>query len=70
MLDFISFLADIFETALTAINNLLAGLVQFVMLIPQAITFLTSSIAYIPAEIAIFVSIALVIPVVFLILGR
>lgn len=70
MLDFLSNIADALFTVFNLLVNMIKGLIQFFMMIPQFIAYLTSVFAYVPAPLVVFLMLGVLISVVLLIVGR
>lgn len=70
MMDFLSSISDFFSAIGGIVLNLINGLVYLVTLIPQALTYITVSMGYIPAPILPFAGCIIAICVVYLIIGR
>lgn len=52
------------------IFNIIHGTVQMLLMIPQAVSFLTYSLGYLPATISVVVIALVTVNVVYLIIGR
>lgn len=52
------------------VTNIISGTVQMLLMIPQAVSFLTYSLGYIPSVIAVVVTALITVNVVYLIIGR
>lgn len=52
------------------VTNIITGTVQMLFMIPQAVSFLTYSLGYIPSVIAVVVTALITVNVVYLIIGR
>lgn len=52
------------------VTNIISGTVQMLIMIPQAVSFLTYSLGYIPSVIAVVVTALITVNVVYLIIGR
>lgn len=50
--------------------NLLSGTAQMLFMIPKAVSFLTYSLGFMPATIAVVVTALITVNVVYLIIGR
>ena len=70
MLEFFSSIADAIYTVFQLLLNMVQGLVQFFLMIPQFLTYLTAVFAYVPAPLVIFLSLGVTISVILLIVGR
>ena len=70
MLEFFSGIADAIYTVFQLLLNMVQGLVQFFLMIPQFLTYLTTVFAYVPAPLVIFLTMGVTISVILLIVGR
>ena len=70
MLEFFSSIADAIYTVFQLLLNMVQGLVQFFLMIPQFLTYLTTVFEYVPAPLVIFLSLGVTISVILLIVGR
>ncbi len=70
MLEFFSSIADAIFTVFQLLLNMVQGLVQFFLMIPQFLTYLTTVFAYVPAPLVVFLSMGVTISVILLIVGR
>lgn len=52
------------------ILNLLSGLMQMIIMIPSALTMLTSSVAYMPTILVAFAMALITVSIVYLVVGR
>lgn len=70
MMDFLTSISDFFSAIGGIILNLVNGLVYLVTLIPQAMTYITVSLGYMPAPLLAFAMAILSLCIVYLIIGR
>lgn len=59
-----------FEGIISLIGNLLNGIRQLVIMIPQALAFIGQSFGAIPSVIAVFAVAMITVSVVYLVVGR
>lgn len=52
------------------ILNILSGLMQMILMIPSALTMLTSSVAYMPTILIAFAMALITVSIVYLVVGR
>lgn len=52
------------------VTNIISGTVQMLLMIPQAVSFLTYSLGFMPSVIAVVVTALITVNVVYLIIGR
>lgn len=70
MLDFFKSIYNFLQMIIDLIGNVISGLFQFVAMIPQAFGVVTYSLAYVPAQLIVFVSAGIAICIILHILGR
>lgn len=70
MLDFLSGIADAIVTCINFLFNVISGMVQFLAMIPQFLSYATSVLAYIPSPLVVFISVGLTASVLLLVIGR
>lgn len=70
MLEFFSGIADAIYTVFQLLLNMVQGLVQFFLMIPQFLTYLTTVFAYVPSPLVVFLAMGVTISVILLIVGR
>lgn len=68
--NFGQWLSDIFTPILDFFKSTVHGLSLMVKMFPKIISLTTNSIAYLPSIFATFISISIIIYVVYLIIGR
>lgn len=61
---------DFFSGIISLIGNLLNGLRQLLIMIPQALGFLGTALGALPAQIAVFAVAMVAVSVVYLVIGR
>lgn len=59
-----------FEGIISLIANLLYGIQQLVVMIPQALAFIGSSLGSLPSVITVFAVAMITVSVVYLVIGR
>lgn len=52
------------------VTNIISGTVQMLLMIPQAVSFLSYSLGFMPSVIAVVVTALITVNVVYLIIGR
>lgn len=62
--------AEIITAVIDFVVNLIKSLIQFFMMIPTMIKYLTESIAYLPGPLLLFATMSITISVIFLTIGR
>lgn len=70
MLEFFSSIADAIFTVFKLLLNMVNGLVQFFLMLPQFLAYLTTVFSYVPAPLVVFLSLGVTISVILLIVGR
>lgn len=70
MLEFLSGIADTLTLIVELIIIVITSMVKFVMMIPQWLAFLTTSFLYIPGIILPFVMFALIVTIIFFLIGK
>ena len=70
LLEFFTSIGNAIYTVFQLLLNMVQGLVQFFLMIPQFLTYLTTVFAYVPAPLVIFRSLGVTISVILLIVGR
>lgn len=68
--DIFEWFADTLITLVVFLLNLIESLIQFLGLVPIVLTFITSSIGYLPTVVMGFASVTITIAILYLILGR
>lgn len=61
---------DIFNSVWTFIESLIKGIADLFSVIPQAVTYLTASLGYLPSSLVVFATLSITISVIYLIVGR
>lgn len=61
---------DIFNSVWTFIESLIKGIADLFSVIPQAVTYLTSALGYLPSTLVVFATLSITISVIYLIVGR
>lgn len=67
---FFETIVNFISALVSFVGNLLAGTVQMLLMIPQAVSFLTYSLGFMPSVIAVVVTALITVNVVYLIIGR
>lgn len=67
---FFEVVINFIQSVFAFVYNIIHGTVQMLLMIPQAVTFLTYSLGYIPSVIAVVVTALITVNVVYLIIGR
>ena len=70
MLDFLEQIVDVISTLIGLITNVVSALLNFVLLIPSYITFLTLSVGYLPSVFLSFILFGFFVCILLLFLGR
>lgn len=70
MLDFLNQIIDIASTLIGLIVNVVDALLNFVILLPKYITFLTLSVGYLPSVFLSFILFGFFVCILLLFLGR
>lgn len=70
MLSFFEQIWDVIQSALSLVVQLVKGLFQAFMFIPQIIASLTESIGYLPGVLAIFATLGVTFMIINYIIGR
>lgn len=70
IIDFFQWIADLFQTLFDFVINFIGSILDFFKLIPVIMTFITSSIGYLPSVVMAFAGITVAIAVLLLVLGR
>lgn len=70
MIDLLSSIVETIVSLVQFVINAINGLIQLLLLIPQAIAFITSSISMLPPFVIPFITAALYIGIVQYIVGR
>ncbi len=70
LLEFFTSIGNAIYTVFQLLLNMVQGLVQFFLMIPQFLTYLTTVFAYVPAPLVIFLTMGVTISVILLIVGR
>lgn len=70
MLDFLTSIGDSLSAFLSYCLNLVQGLIYMLTMIPKSMAVVTQSFAYLPSPLVVFAGCALVICVVFYLIGR
>lgn len=65
-----NWLVDTFSPLITFFKSVVHGLWTLIQLFPKIFTFVTQAIGYIPSIFAVFVTITVIVYVVYLIIGR
>ena len=70
MVDFFSGIADVMTTRSDLVVMVVKSIVSFISLVPSWLSFLTSSLLYLPGIILPFVMFGLILTVIFFIIGK
>ena len=70
MLEMVTSIVTFLQTVVALITNFINGLFTLLLLIPQAVAFITTSIGYLPPVLTVFAVAGVSICVVFHIIGR
>ena len=70
MLEFLSTISNAIFTLFNLLINLVNGLLQFFMMIPQFVAYLETVFAYVPSPLVVFLMMGGLISVILLIVGR
>lgn len=70
IIDFFQWIADLFQTLFDFVINFIGSILDFFKMIPVIMTFITSSIGYLPSVVMAFAGITVAIAVLLLVLGR
>ena len=70
MIEFLSTIANAIVTLFHLIINTVSGLVQFFLMLPQFMAYLSTVFAYVPAPLVVFLSMGVTISVILLIIAR
>lgn len=70
MLEMVDSIITFLQTVVSLIQNFISGLLTLMLLIPQALVFITTSIGYLPPVLVVFAVAGVSICVVFHIIGR
>lgn len=70
MFDWLKSIADTIFTVFQLLLNIINGIVQFFIMVPKFVAYVTTAVAYIPAPLVIFITVGTTISVVLLIVGR
>ena len=70
MLEMVSSILTFLQTVVALVMNFINGLFTLLLLIPQAVVFVTTSIGYLPTVLVVFAVAGVSICVVFHIIGR
>lgn len=70
IINFFQWIADLIETGIDLVTNFFTSLYNFFKIIPTVLTFVRSSIAYLPDIVMAFALISITVAIVLLILGR
>ncbi len=70
MLEMVSSILTFLQTVVALVMNFINGLFTLLLLIPQAVVFVTTSIGYLPPVLVVFAVAGVSICVVFHIIGR
>ena len=65
-----NWLADTFSPLITFFKSVIHGLWTLIQLFPRIFTFTTQAIGYLPSIFAVFITITIIVYVVYLIVGR
>lgn len=67
---FFEVIVNFINAIISVVTNLVSGLIQMIMMVPTALSFLTYSIGYVPSIIAVFITAIITVNVVYLFVGR
>lgn len=67
---FFETIVNFIQAIFAFVTNLISGTVQMLLMIPQAVSFLTYSLGFMPSVIAVVVTALITVNVVYLIIGR
>lgn len=70
LIEFFTSIGNAIYTVFQLLLNMVQGLVQFFLMIPQFLTYLATVFAYVPSPLVIFLSLGVTISVILLIVGR
>lgn len=70
MLEFLQNIADAIFTVFQLLVNIINGIIQFFVMLPQFTTYLQTVFAYVPSPLVVFLILGVLISVVLLIVGR
>lgn len=67
---FFETIVNFIQAIFAFVTNIISGTVQMLLMIPQAVSFLTYSLGFMPSVIAVVVTALITVNVVYLIIGR
>lgn len=67
---FFETIINFIQAIFSFVTNIISGTIQMLVMIPQAVSFLTYSLGYIPSVVAVVVTALITVNVVYLIIGR
>lgn len=70
MIEFLSTLANAVYTLFQLLINIVNGILQFFLMLPQFLAYLETVFAYVPAPLVVFLMMGVLISVILLIVGR
>lgn len=68
--DFLGSIWNAIESIFGFVINTVKGLVSVFLMLPKFITYVTSSIGYLPSMLAVFATATVAIAIVYLVIGR
>lgn len=70
MTNILSTIGDFIYAVVNLLINFVTGIIQLLTILPQAVTMLTSSVAFMPSIITAFAIALISVSVVYLVIGR
>lgn len=70
MVDFLLSIGDFLISILSLAANLIAGLWQLLLMIPQALTYISTIIGVMPGVVSVFATAMIAVSVVYLVIDR
>lgn len=68
--NFFDWIVDIVTSLWSFLESFFRGLTDLFRIVPQAISYLTSSLGYLPSTLIVFATLTISISVIYLIVGR
>lgn len=68
--DFLISIWDAIQAVFSFLMSLIRGLISLFVMLPKFITYVTSSIGYMPSMLAVFATATVAIAIVYLVIGR
>ena len=68
--NFVNWINDFFSAIVAFLNSLIQGTITMFKAFPMLLNLMTTSLGYVPSIFTVFISIGVIIYIVYLILGR